>query len=185
MDIENSITPMTLSNQLVAFFFMMFIDVALSCGVIFCENYTDIISDSESINGGFKQEQALVFNVVASSLQVGLHLTFLFWYFFLVWKMFPFRFGLVKELIMKDAQVLLFVPLNCLLYFLERGVRLHYIQWTKQNNISTLYDNGVYMLVFWPRHLFLVFMMGWSIHTAIRLNNPVYYKPGKWLAATI
>ena len=99
MDIEKFITPHTLTWKMGFFFLLMVCDIGFTCGVCFTDTYTDIVDDKESINGGFNQEGALAFVVVASSLQVGIQLTLIFWYFFIVWKTFPFRFGLVRELV--------------------------------------------------------------------------------------
>ena len=123
----------------------------------------------------------MLFVAIASSIQVGLQLTLLFWYFFLVWKTFPFRFGLLRQLIVEEVPVIMFVPVNFILYFSERLLRLHYIEWNKYDDIVSLYDNGVYMAVFWARNLFSVFMFAVSVKSVIQLGHPDYYKPSKWL----
>lgn len=106
----------------------------------------------------------------------------LFWYFFLVWRTFLFRFGLMKQLLIKEFPVMLFVPLNFGLFLADRLVRLQCIAFTKDWDILTLYDNWYYMLVFWVRNVTVVFMFAASLKAAIQVGNPAYYKPAKWLS---
>jgi hypothetical protein len=51
----------------------------------------------------------------------------LFWFFFLVWKTFLFRFGLLRRLLFKEMPVLNFVPINFALFFAERILRIYYL----------------------------------------------------------
>ena len=70
-------------------------------------------------------------------------------------------------MILKDVPVIIFVPVNFILYFTERSLRLHYIEWNKYDDIVSLYDNWLYMAVFWVRSLFCVFMFAYSLKAAI------------------
>ena len=38
--------------------------------------------------------------------------------------------------------MIMYVPVNFILYFSERLLRLHYIEWNKYDDIVSLYDNG-------------------------------------------
>lgn len=47
----------------------------------------------------------------------------IFWFFFLVWKTFLFRFGLLGKLMKKEFPILLIVPINFLLFLAETALR--------------------------------------------------------------
>jgi len=117
------------------------------------------------------------------ALQLILNLILIFWYFFLVWKTFPFRYGLLKKLILEEFPVLLIVPINFILFVAERILRLYYLTWTKEvrSNVVTIYVNPVYMPVFAVKNVFAVVMYAFSIKAAIEIGHPKFYKPAKWL----
>jgi hypothetical protein len=53
-----------------------------------------------------------------------MHFCLIFWFFFLVWKTFLFRFGLLGMLMKKEFPILLVVPLNFILFLIETGLRM-------------------------------------------------------------
>lgn len=53
MNVENYITPSTMTWKLLVFMGLIFGDIGLSCGVYFSDMYTGITSDTESVNGPF------------------------------------------------------------------------------------------------------------------------------------
>lgn len=177
MNVENYISPATMTWKLGVYMILIFGDIGLQCGVYFADMMTGVPSDTGSINGPFSESMTYFFVLSASSLQVAIQLTLIFWYFFLVWKTFLFRFGLLKQLILYETPVVMFVPINFALYFIERGLRLYYIRWSKINNMIDIYDNTLYMIAFWIRNLFVVFMCAASIYAAIKIGHPSYYKP--------
>jgi len=83
--------------------------------------------------------------------------------------------------------VLLFVPLNFLLFIAERILRIYYLTISKTDDgshkwsVVSIYSNWVYMIVFWCRNLFVVFFFAAVIKAGIQVGHPSYYKPQKWL----
>jgi hypothetical protein len=104
---------------------MIILDVGFNSIVLFCDMQSDLSSQPgvNNINTGLMSILAIIF----IALQLILHLILIFWYFFLVWKTFPFRFGLLKKLMLEEFPVLLVVPLNFLLFVAERFLRLYYL----------------------------------------------------------
>ena len=180
MDVEKYVTATTLTNKVSTFLVLIFADICLSCGTLFADAYS-AQPQEDSINAPFDKTRSLTFFATASSIQVGLQISLIFWYFFLVWKTFLFRFGNLYDLLFKEMRLLWFVPVNFVLYFIERLLRLHYIEWNKISDVVTLYNNGTYMFFFWARNLFSVVMFAFSIKAAIQITHPSYYRPGKWL----
>ena len=96
-----------------------------------------------------------------------------FWFFFLVWKTFLFRFGMLKKLLFQEMPGLLFMPLNFLLFVAERVLRIYYLTIDKNGddshawNVVSIYQNWVYMIVFWVRNLFVVFFFAAAIKAGI------------------
>ena len=96
-----------------------------------------------------------------------------FWFFFLVWKTFLFRFGMLKKLLFSEMPVLLFVPINFLLFIAERILRIYYLTIDKTDDekhmwtVVSIYKNWVYMIVFWCRNLFVVFFFAAAIKASI------------------
>ena len=180
MDVEKYVTATTLTTKVFIFLFLIFADICLSCGTLFADAYSTQPQE-DSINAPFDKTRSFTFLAAASSIQVGLQISLIFWYFFLVWKTFLFRFGNLYDLLFKEMRLLWFVPVNFVLYFAERLLRFHYIEWSKHSDVVTLYDNGIYMCFFWLRNLFSVVMFAFSIKAAIQITHPSYYRPGKWL----
>ena len=155
----------TVSNSLVGLLIMIAIDVCCNSFVLFC----DMESSLPKPPGVNNVDPNLMFilAIVLIALQLILNLILIFWYFFLVWKTFPFRFGLLKKLLTKEVPVLLVVPLNFLLFISERFYRLYclYIitDLAQRNNVVTLYSNPIYMTLFWVRNIFAVFMYAFTI----------------------
>ena len=161
---------------------MIMLDVGFNSIVLFCDMQSDLSSQPgvNNINTGLMSILAIIF----IALQLILLLILIFWYFFLVWKTFPFRFGLLKKLMLEEFPVLLVVPLNFLLFVAERFLRLYYLTIVDQasrSNVVSLYVNPVYMPVFAVRNVFAVVMYAFSIKAAIQIGHPQFYKPAKWL----
>ena len=53
-----------------------------------------------------------------------MHFCFIFWFFFLIWKTFLFRFGLVGRLMKREFPILIIVPLNFIAFIVETGLRV-------------------------------------------------------------
>ena len=57
-----------------------------------------------------------------SGLQAILHFCLIFWFFFLIWKTFMFRFGLLRKLA-GMFPILYLAPMNFLAFAFERALR--------------------------------------------------------------
>ena len=53
-----------------------------------------------------------------------MHFCLIFWFFFLIWKTFLFKFGLVGKLMKREFPILLLVPFGFLLFIIETGLRV-------------------------------------------------------------
>ena len=86
----------TVSNSLVGLLIMIAIDVCCNSFVLFC----DMESSLPKPPGVNNVDPNLMFilAIVLIALQLILNLILIFWYFFLVWKTFPFRFGLLSSI---------------------------------------------------------------------------------------
>ena len=57
-------------------------------------------------------------------IQVVMHFSFIFWFFFLIWKTFLFKFGLVGRLMKREFPILMVVPLNFIFFIIETFLRV-------------------------------------------------------------
>eukprot|EP00347_Sterkiella_histriomuscorum_P021156 403335036 len=99
-------------------------------------------------------------------IQVVMHFCFIFWFFFMVWKTFLFRFGLLGKLMKREFPILLVV--YCLIV-------------DPKYNVITIYNSWVYQIFFWIRHFITLLVFAAGIKAAIYIAHPSYYKPQKWL----
>ena len=161
------------------------VDLAITSAVLFCDSYSGIASPNHPTK--VDASAVSLFLIIGSAIQVILHLMLVFWFFFLVWKTFLFRFGMLRRLLFSEMPVLLFVPLNFLLFLAERILRIYYLTIDKADDgshlwtVVSIYRNWVYMIVFWCRNLFVVFFFAAAIKAGIQVGHPSYYKPQKWL----
>mmetsp|Transcript_1345 Transcript_1345/g.1377 ORF Transcript_1345/g.1377 Transcript_1345/m.1377 type:complete len:130 (-) Transcript_1345:35-424(-) len=116
----------------------------------------------------------------AIGLQVAMQFCLIFWFFFLIWKTFLFRFGLLNILITKEFPILILVPLNFAFFIVETLLRPYYCSGGKQETVITLYTVPVYQVFFWIRHALSLFLYAGGIKAAIYIGHPSYYKPQKW-----
>lgn len=52
-----------------------------------------------------------------------MYLTLLFWFFFLIWKTFPFRFGLMRQTI-NEVPIVAAMPLIIVIFAVEKFLRI-------------------------------------------------------------
>ena len=97
-------------------------DLYMSSLVMFSDMDSGQVASNQSYNGhNTKRDRNDVF--IVSGVQVVLYLVLLFWYFFLIWKTFLFRFGLLGQLI-KDFPVIVGMPIFFGIFVAERGARI-------------------------------------------------------------
>ena len=170
MNVTDQVSAATLTGKISVLLIIIAADLAITSAVLFCDSYSGI--NSKENPNKVQGQSVFLFLVIGSAVQVILHLMLVFWFFFLVWKTFLFRFGMLKKLL-QEMPVLLFMPLNFLLFLAERILRIYYltIDKTEDNNpawnVVSIYKNWVYMVVFWARNLFVVFFFAAAIKASI------------------
>ena len=111
-----------------------------------------------------------------------MHFCIIFWSFFLIWKTFLFKFGLLGKLMKKEFPFLLLIPLNFLFFLVETGLRIVYCLIVKdKKNVITIYESWIYEIFFWIRHFLTLVIFAAAVKGAIYIAHPSYYKPQKWL----
>ena len=61
---------------------------------------------------------------MAYRIQVIMHFSFIFWFFFLIWQTFLFKFGLLGKLMKREFPILLVVPLNFIFFLIDTFLRI-------------------------------------------------------------
>jgi hypothetical protein len=95
MNVENYITPSTITTKMVMLLAIISTDVFLNTTVIYADVYSEQGLGGENTIQGGSGKEPYVFLLIASAIQMICQLCLLFWYFFLVWRTFLFRFGLL------------------------------------------------------------------------------------------
>uniref|UniRef100_A0A7S3J7L7 Uncharacterized protein n=2 Tax=Euplotes harpa TaxID=151035 RepID=A0A7S3J7L7_9SPIT len=100
--------------------------------------YVDANSALKDHNESLQKIIALVF----TALQIVIELCILFWLFFLFWKTFPFRFGLVGTLFKEFPLLMSIVLINIIFVVAERFTKI-YLQFIGRDKLTIyeLYDN--------------------------------------------
>ena len=92
-----------------------------------------------------------------------MHFSFIFWFFFLIWKTFLFKFGLLGKLMKREFPILLIVPLNFIFFLIDTFLRIvrrsrltlfkyYCLLASEKSNVVTIYNNWIYHIFFWIRH---------------------------------
>ena len=184
MNLEGSVSSAVVAKNLVGYLCISGLDIILNAMILFADmskgsgsgEFLPVHTDHAILDS----RQYFILAIASSSVQIVLHFVLVFWYFFLVWKTFPFRFGMLKRLIWQEFPVLFWVPFNFLLFAAERGYRMA-ILITQDGNVITIYENWIYLIVFYTRQIFSLIIFAASLKAAIEIASPSYYKPNKWL----
>mmetsp|Transcript_24522 Transcript_24522/g.28203 ORF Transcript_24522/g.28203 Transcript_24522/m.28203 type:complete len:140 (+) Transcript_24522:86-505(+) len=112
--------------------------------------YVDANSALKDHNESLQKIIALVF----TALQIVIELCILFWLFFLFWKTFPFRFGLVGTLFKEFPLLMSIVLINIIFVVAERFTKI-YLQFIGRDKLTIyeLYDNWGYRIAYYVRNL--------------------------------
>ena len=121
MNAEGLMSAGGLSKKIVSFLILVCIDIFLSCYIVFIDLSENLSSD-KNVNAPFDTSADKGFASAISALQLVLHFCLIFWYFFLIWKTFMFRFGLLRKLA-GLFPILYLAPLNFLAFTFERALR--------------------------------------------------------------
>lgn len=97
-------------------------DVICSSYLMFCDMDSKQVYSKLSVNNhNIGLDKILVF--VLTGIQAALYIALVFWFFFLIWKTFPFRYGLLGNL-MKEVPILVATPIFIVLYLVEKFLRI-------------------------------------------------------------
>lgn len=122
MQQEQKVTAGMLNGRMWAFLIIMSADVICSSMLMFYDMDSKQVVSKESMNKhNVKLDKILVF--AFSGICAALYIALLFWYFFLIWKTFPFKFGLLGTLI-KKVPILVATPFFIALFFVEKFLRI-------------------------------------------------------------
>ena len=122
MQQEQKVNASSLHGRMWAFLIIMSADVICSSLIMFCDMDSRQVLSKASVNKhNIKLDKILVF--VFSGICAALYIALVFWYFFLIWKTFPFKFGLLGTL-MKKVPILIAMPFFIVLFFAEKFLRI-------------------------------------------------------------
>ena len=119
MNAEGLMSAGGLSKKIVSFLILMILDIFISCYILFVDLGGKLGSDN-NVNAPFPGEKDI--GIILSGVQLVFHFCLIFWYFFLIWKTFMFRFGLLKKLA-GIFPILYLAPVNFLAFAFERALR--------------------------------------------------------------
>ena len=114
------------------------------------KGYVSENSANPDFNDKLGELLALIFHIVQVVIQLGV----LFWVFFLFWKTFPFRFGLIWAL-MKEFPLLMTVVLINIVFLIGERFSKVWIQFLgpEKMSIYDIYANWYYRVAYYLRNL--------------------------------
>ena len=119
MNAEGLVSAGGLSKKIFSFLILITLDIFLSVFMVFVDLSGDMGS---SASPNAPHENWKDFGIIGSAAQLVIHFLLIFWYFFLVWKTFMFRFGLLSKLA-GIFPILYLGPVNFLAFCFERALR--------------------------------------------------------------
>ena len=81
-----------LSRKIVTFLVLMLCDIFFSSYIIFID-LSKRLGNDKNVNAPFNKGADAAMATILSGVQIVVHFSLIFWYFFLIWKTFMFRFG--------------------------------------------------------------------------------------------
>jgi hypothetical protein len=167
------INPESYSRKLILFYCILFVEIVLNYFV----NHMDFALSGES---KYSSESDLMASYVLLSVQGVIEIIICCWIFFLIWQTFLFRFGLMGMLCKEFKYLFVCIPIHIILFLIERGVRL-YLSFVDGHDAISIWEQPGYLILYWIRHIFLVFFYVVLIESSLMLGDPEYYKAKKWL----
>ena len=119
MNSEGLMSGGGLSKKIISFMTLMTGDIFLSCYIVFID-MSDYLASDKNPNAPFGSQDQFFF--MLSGVQAVLHFCLIFWFFFLIWKTFMFRFGLLRKLA-GMFPILYLAPAHFLAFAFERALR--------------------------------------------------------------
>ena len=107
-----------------------------------------------SVNPNFNDKLGELLAIIFNGLQVVIQLSVLFWVFFLFWKTFPFKFGLIWSL-MKEFPLLMTVVLFNIVFLIGERFSKLWLQFLGNEKLSIydLYDSWYYRVAYYVRNM--------------------------------
>jgi len=121
MNAEGLLSAGGLSKKIVSYLILIAIDTFFSTYILFIDLSRNLPSDLNA-NAPFNMGAEVLLVHIFSGVQLFIHFTIIFWFFFLIWKTFMFRFGQLRKLA-GFFPVLYLAPLNFLAFTFERALR--------------------------------------------------------------
>ena len=121
MNAEGLMSAGGLSKKIVSFLLLTILDTFFSVYIVFID-LSKTLAHPKSENAPFSLGSENDLATLVSGLQLVLHFVLIFWYFFLIWKTFMFRFGLVRKLA-SIFPILYLAPVNFLAFTFDRALR--------------------------------------------------------------
>lgn len=121
MNAEGLMSAGGLSKKIVSFLILVVLDTFFSVYVLFID-LSKSMASRRNVNYPFDEDAENGLATILSGVQLLLHFVFIFWYFFLIWKTFMFRFGLVRKLA-SIFPILYLAPVNFLAFTFDRALR--------------------------------------------------------------
>mgnify|MGYP006922980497 CR=1 FL=1 len=125
MNSEGLMSAGGLSKKIISFLILMLLDIFLSSYIVFID-MSDYLASDKNPNAPHAGQETDFF--MLSGLQAILHFCLIFWFFFLIWKTFMFRFGLLRKLA-GMFPILYIAPVNFLAFAFERALRYVSLYW--------------------------------------------------------
>ena len=119
MNAEGLLSAGGLWKKIISFLVFCTVDLSISCYIVFID-MGDSLASENSENAPFSSEKGNA--LIMTAVQFILRFCLIFWYFFLIWKTFMFRFGLIKKLL-REFPILYLAPLDFLVFTIERALR--------------------------------------------------------------
>ena len=167
--------------KIFVFYCFMILDVSLNSVGNFMSMKKGYV-DENSVNPNHNDSLGEIMAIIFHALQVVIQLSILFWVFFLLWRTFPFRFGLIWKLIKEFPLLMTVVLLNVVMLIAERFIKL-WLQFlgNEKLTIYDLYDSWYYRVLYYVRNMLTPIAYGVCLKTSIAVGDPDLYKPYKWI----
>ena len=120
--------------------------------------------------------------IIMTIIQLVIQFSILLWLFFLFWRTFPFRFGMVYMLF-KEFPLLLSVAIFNIAFLVGERLTKGYFQIIKsdRDSLHRVYEYWGYRIIFVIRNFLTPIAYGVCLKSSITVGDPDLYKPYKWI----
>lgn len=122
MQAKEQQTASSLHGKMWSILVIMTVDMVCNSWIVFLDmDSKQVANPSQITNSQVNADKITVF--VLTGVQVVMYLALMFWFFFLIWRTFPFRFGLIGRLL-KEVPIVILVPVIMVIFLVEKFLRL-------------------------------------------------------------